>query len=82
MSQSLWQIGRPDLNAFFFFLIFFFWVADVSNLGQLQLWSVWNKELDLWMNKIQDWTQSWRSISVVSFYVYFDKQVHKKLEKN
>ena len=44
-------------------------------------------ELDLWMNKIQDRTQSWRSllykgfiVSVVSFHVYFDKQVHKKLE--
>ena len=37
---------------------------------------------------IQDRAQSWRSllykvfiVSVVSFHVYFDKQVHKKLEK-
>ena len=36
--------------------------ADVSNLGQSQLCSVWNMELYLWMNKIQDRTQSWRSL--------------------
>ena len=31
-------------------------------------------ELDFWMNKIQD-------KSIMSFHVYFEKQVHKKSEK-
>ena len=44
--------------------------------------------IDFWMNKIQDRTQSSRSllfkvfnVSVTSFHVYFDKQVHKKTGK-
>ena len=77
ISQSLWQIWRPDLNvSFFFFLTFFFfhfiylffWAADVSNLSRSQSYSVWNMELDLWMNKIQDRTQSWRSLLYKVFY--------------
>ena len=56
MSQSSWQIGRPDLNAVFFNVFFFFsWAADVSDLSRLQLW---NMELDIWMNKIQDTRQN------------------------
>ena len=54
MSQSLWQIGRPTLNASFFETFFFslqhmcqVWVGH--NLGPIQ-----NMELDFWMNKIQD----------------------------
>ena len=48
-------------------------------------------ELDFWMNKIGDRTQSYRVekvccskcfiVSVMSFHLYFDKQVHKKLKK-
>ena len=74
MSQSLWQIGRPDLNAFFltfFFFSFFlivivvvFWAADVSDLCRSQLW---NRELGFWMNKIQDRTQSWKSLLFKAF---------------
>ena len=73
-----------------FFLTFFFfpWAADVSDLSRLQLW---NMELDFWMNKIQDRTQSWRSLlfkvfhcvskCFISFLVYFNNLVHKKWEK-
>ena len=50
MSQSLRQIGRPDLNAFFvclfvfvFVCLFFSEAADVSDLSRSQLW---NMELD------------------------------------
>ena len=53
---------------FFLTFFFFFWAADVSNLGRSQLCSVWNMELDLWMNKIQDRTQSWRSLLYKVFY--------------
>ena len=63
MSQSLWQIRKPDLKCSFFNVVFFFffsWAADVSNLSRSQLCSVWNMELDLWMNKIRGRTQSWR----------------------
>ena len=88
MSQSSWQIGRPDLNAFFFFYTFFFflfsWAADVPDLSRSQLW---NMELDFWMNKIQDRTQSWKSLlfkvfhCVCHIFSCIFLQVHKKLEK-
>ena len=67
MSQSSWQIGRPDLNAVFlnFFFFFFSWAADVSDLSLSQLW---NMELDFWMSKIQDRTQSWRSLLFKVFH--------------
>ena len=88
MSQSSWQIGRPDLNAsflFFFFFFFFFWAADVSDLSRSQLW---NMELDFgWTrykteHRVEEVCCSKCFIvSVISFLVYFDKQVHKKLEK-
>ena len=52
----------PKCVFFSFFLSFFFWAADVSNLDRSQLFSVWNKELDLWMNKIQDKTQLKKSV--------------------
>ena len=44
LSQSSWQIGRPDLNAGFLTVFFFPWVADVSDLSCSQ---IWNMELDL-----------------------------------
>ena len=50
------------------FLNFFFWPADVSNLSRSQLCSVWNMELDFWMNKIQDRTQSWKSLLFKVYY--------------
>ena len=79
---------------FFFFFSFFhivivvvFWAADVSDLCRSQLW---NRELGFWMNKIQDRTQELKKsvvqsiyiVSVISFLVYFDKQVHKKKKLN
>ena len=82
MSQSLWQIGRPDLNEFFLniffflslslslfsFFFFFSWAADMSDMSRSQLCSVWNMELDFWVNKIQDRKQSWRSLLFKVFY--------------
>ena len=65
MSQSSWQIGRPDLNASFFKRFFFSWAADVSDLSWSQLW---NMELDIWMNKIEDRTQSWKSLLFKVFH--------------
>ena len=52
----------------FFFFFFFFWAADVSDLSRSQLCSVWNMELDFWMNKIQDRTQIWSSLMFKVFY--------------
>ena len=64
------------------------WAADVSDLSLSQLCSVWNKELDFGMNKMQDKTELKKSVvqSVLLclsyiFIVYFDKQVHKKTGK-
>ena len=90
MSQSSWQIGRPDLNTFFFFYVFFFfffffWAADVSDLSRSQLW---NMELDLGWTRYKTEHRVEKVcctkcfiVSDTSFLVYFDKQVHKKLEK-
>ena len=49
----------------FFFFFFFSWAADVSDLSRSQLW---NMELDFWMSKIQDRTQSWRSLLFKVFH--------------
>ena len=94
MSQSLWQkIEKPDLNVVFnvvFFFFFFFWAADISNLSRSQLCFV---QYEIW-NLIFGWT-SYKTehkvkevccskcfiVSVMSFHLYFDKQVHKKTEK-
>ena len=72
----------------FFNVLFFFWAADVSNLSRSQLCSVW-----IW-NLIFGWTRYKTEhrveevccskcfiVSVMSFHLYFDKQVHKKLKK-
>ena len=40
----------------------------MSDMSRSQLCSVWNMELDFWMNKIQDRTQSWRSLLFKVFY--------------
>ena len=88
MSQSWWQIRRPDLSAFFFnlfFFFFFFCAADVLDLSRSQLWN---------MNLSFGWTRYKTEhrvetvccskcfiVSVISFLVNFDKQVHKKLGK-
>ena len=69
-------------NRLFFF--FFFWAVDVSDLSRSQLW---NMELDFgWTrykteDRVEEVCCSKCFVSVVSFLVYFDKQVHKKLEK-
>ena len=55
-------------KCFFFnrcFFFFFFWAADMSDLSRSQLW---NMELDVWMNKIQDRTQSWKSLLLKVFH--------------
>ena len=85
MSQSLWQIGRPDLHAFF--LTFFppeqqtcqIWVGHNFKIGNLIFW----------MNKIDTRHNTELKKSIVQsvslclsylFLIYFDKQVHKKLK--
>ena len=86
MSQSSWQIGRPDLNAFF--LNFFFFPEQQT----CQIWvghsfEIWNLILDEQKYKTEHRVEEVCCskcfiVSVISFLVYFDKQIHKKLEKN
>ena len=90
------QIGKPDLNAFFFnvflFLFFFFPCSDEQQT--FQIWVGHNfVQYEIW-NLIFGWTRYKTEhrvedvgcskcliVSVMSFYLYFDKQGHKKLEK-
>ena len=83
MSQSLWQIGRPDLNVCGSPPLFF------SEQQTCQIWvghsfEIWNLILD--EQDTRQNTETKKSVvQSVSFYlsylVYFDKQVHKKLKK-
>ena len=59
------------MHFFVFLFCFFFWAAEVSNLSRSQLCSVRNMELDFWMNKIQDKTQSWRRLLIKVFYCVY-----------
>ena len=65
MSQRLWQIERPDCKCVVFFI---FWFLFFSPQQKCQIWvghnlcPVWNMELDLWMNKTQDWNKSERRV--------------------
>ena len=51
---------------FVLFCFFFSWAADASNLIRSQVYSVWNMELDLWMNKIQERIQELKTSVVQS----------------
>ena len=89
MSQSLWQIGKPDLNAFF--LPFFFFFPEQQTF---QIWVGHNfVQYEIW-NLIFGWTRYKKEqgveevccskcfiVSVMSFHLYFDKQVHKTTAK-
>ena len=91
MSQSSWQIGRPDLNAvffnvFFFFFFFFFWAANVSDLSRSQLW---NMELDFGWTRYKAEHKSWRSLLFKVFHCVchifaciFWQTSHKNWKKN
>ena len=85
MSQSSWQIGRPDLNAVF--LNFFFFPEQQT----CQIWV--GHSFEIW-NLIFGWARYKTEhrveevccskcfiVFVISFLVYFDKKVHKKLKK-
>ena len=85
MSQSLWQIGRPDLNAFFFFFFFFFLSSRRVRFESVTAlkYITW-----FWMNKIQDNTELKKSVvqsvslclSYLFLYILTSKFI-KKLEK-
>ena len=84
MSQSSWQIGRPDLNAVFF-NVFFFWAANVWDLSRSQLW---NMELDFGWTRYKAEHKSWRSLLFKVFHCVchifsciFWQASHKKTEK-
>ena len=81
-SRPFLKCGLSLVAQFFFFFFFFFkakkndsklltnwktWPKCIF-LTWSQLCSVWNMELYLWMNKIQDRTQSWRSLLFKVFY--------------
>ena len=85
MSQSSWQIGRPDLNAFFFWTFFFpeqqtcqIWVGHSFEIWNLIFgWARYKTE-----HRVEEVCCSKCFIVfVISFLVYFDKKVHKKLKK-
>ena len=83
MSQSLWQIGKRDLNAFFSpeQQTFQIWVCH--NFIQYEIWSLifgWTRYKT--GHRVEEVCCSKCFIvSVMSFHLYFDKQVHKKLKK-
>ena len=63
MSQSLWQIGRPDLNAFFFLIFVFVFVFFLSLLPpplEQQTCQIWVGhrfvQYEIW-NLIFGWTR-------------------------
>ena len=97
MSQSSWQIGRPDLNAFFnrfffslslFLFFFFFFFLLSSRRVRFESFTALKYGTWFWMNKIQDRTQSWRSLlfkvfhCVCHIFSCIFWQVHKKLGKS
>ena len=89
MSQSSWQIGKPDLNAFFLNVFFFFFFSEQQTC---QIWvghsfEIWNLTFGWTRYKTEHRVEKVCCskcfiVSVMSFLVHFDKQVHKKLEKN
>ena len=58
MSQSSWQIGRSDLNAFVF--------PEQQTGVRFESVTALKYGTWFWMNKIQDRTQHWRSLLFVS----------------
>ena len=85
MSQSLWQIGKPDLNAIFNLFIFFseqqtfqIWVGH--NFVQYEIWNLIFRRTRYKTEHIVEEVCCSKCfiVSVVSFHLYFDKQVHKK----
>ena len=46
MSQSSWQIGRPDLNAFFLTGFFFFSEQQTCQIWVVHSFEIWNLILD------------------------------------
>ena len=86
------KTGRPDLNVGFLFCFVCLFFHEQQTC---QIWVGHNfVQYEIW-NLIFGWTTyktEYRVVevccskcfivSVMSFHVYFDKQVHKKLEKN
>ena len=83
MSQSLWQIGRPDLNAFFFFFLFSFFFFSFPEHQTCQIWVSHNfVQYEIYGTSFldkQDTRQYTELKKSVVQSVYSDKQVHKKL---
>ena len=86
MSQGSRRIGKPDSRCFFPQQKNHVWVC-------YNLCSVWNMELYFRMNIIQNWNRSvhrfqevcWPIcfiMSVISFYVFFDRQVRTNWEQS
>ena len=88
MSQSSWQIERPDLNAVFLTFLFcfcFFSEQQTSDLSRSQLW---NMELDFGWTRYKAEHKSWRSLLFKVFHCVchifscvFWQASHKKLKK-
>ena len=94
MSQSLWQIGRPDLNVFFFnglsfFLSFFLFLSSrrVGFESSTALFSM-NNVIFGW-TRYKTWTQSWKSLLFKVFYcichifscIFWQASSYKKISK-
>ena len=90
MSQSSWQIGKPDLNAVFFNVFFFFF----SEQQTCEIWvghnfEIWNLILlDFAWTRYKAEHKSWRSLLFKVFHCVchifsciFWQASHKKLEK-
>ena len=85
LSQSSWQIGRPDLNAFFFWT-FFFPEQQTCQIWVGHSFEIWNLIFGRARYKTEHRVEEVCCskcfiVFVISFLVYFDKKVHKKLKK-
>ena len=74
MSQSLWQIEKPDLNAFFFFeqQTFQIWVGH--NFDQYEIWNlVLDEQVTRQNTEFKKSVVQSVLLCLLSFHLYFDK---------
>ena len=81
------RLEYVTLNAFFFFFFFFFLSKQTCQIWVRHSFEIWNFILDEQDTRHntelkKSVVQTVFIVSVISFLVYFDKQVYKKLEKS
>ena len=90
ISQSLWQIGKPDLNTFFLNFFFFPWAADDSNFEWVT--TLFSMKYGTWVLDEQDTKQNTElkksvvqsvllCLSCLFIYILTSKFIKKKTEQ-